>query len=82
MNVEDEYFSAIENCDTAIMLRDKKIKERDKKIEEQDQKIEEQNQMLQNVVRMLSKSGMSVEDISTSVGLSIEKVMEYLKSRN
>lgn len=89
MNVEDEYFSAIENRDTAIMLRDKKIKERDKKIEErdkkieeQDQKIEEQNQMLQNVVRMLSKSGMSVEDISTSVGLSIEKVMEYLKPRN
>ena len=28
MNVEDEYFSAIENRDTAIMMRDQKIAER------------------------------------------------------
>ncbi|MDY6265930.1 MAG: hypothetical protein SPM31_02245 [Prevotella sp.] len=30
MNVEDEYYSAIENRDTAIMNRDKKIKEQEK----------------------------------------------------
>ena len=28
MNVEDEYFSAIEDRDTAIMMRDQKIAER------------------------------------------------------
>lgn len=27
MNVEDEFFSAIEHRDTAIMMRDKKIEE-------------------------------------------------------
>ena len=27
--MEDEYYSAIEDCDTAIMSRDKKIKEQD-----------------------------------------------------
>lgn len=32
MNVEDEYYSAIENRDTAIMNRDKKIKEQEKEI--------------------------------------------------
>ena len=43
MNVEDEYYSAIEDRDTAIMSRDKKIKEQDGKIREQDGKIREQD---------------------------------------
>ena len=43
MNVEDEYYSAIEDRDTAIMSRDKKIKEQDGKIREQDGKIKEQD---------------------------------------
>lgn len=43
MNVEDEYFSAIEDRDTAIMNRDKRIKEQDGKIKEQDGKIKEQS---------------------------------------
>lgn len=43
MNVEDEYYSAIEDRDTAIMSRDKKIKEQDGKIKEQSGKIKEQN---------------------------------------
>jgi len=43
MNVEDEYYSAIEDRDTAIMSRDKKIKEQDGKIKEQDGKIREQD---------------------------------------
>ena len=43
MNVEDEFFSAIENRDTAILARDKKIKEQNGKIAEQNGKIAEQN---------------------------------------
>ncbi len=43
MNVEDEYFSALEDRDTAIMLRDKKLKEQDKQIKEQDDKLKEQD---------------------------------------
>ena len=43
MNVEDEFFSAIENRDTAIMARDKKIKEQDTLISEQNDRISEQN---------------------------------------
>ena len=35
MNVEEEYFQAIENRDTAIMMRDEKIKEQDSMITEQ-----------------------------------------------
>jgi major membrane immunogen (membrane-anchored lipoprotein) len=43
MNVEDEYYSAIEDRDTAIMNRDRRIREQDGKIREQDGKIREQD---------------------------------------
>lgn len=46
MNVEDEYFTAIENRDTAIMNRDKKIAEQDQYIAEQNNQIAEQNNQI------------------------------------
>lgn len=46
MNVEDEYYSAIENRDTAIMMRDKKIAEQDAQLAEQDAQLAEQNAQL------------------------------------
>ena len=46
MNVEDEFFKAIEDRDTAIMLRDKKLNEQDKKLNEQDKKLNEQREKL------------------------------------
>ena len=48
MNVEDEFFSAIENRDTAIMNRDKKIKDQDKKIKDQDEKIKDQGEKIKD----------------------------------
>ena len=46
MNVEDEYYSAIEDRDTAIMSRDKKIKEQDGKIKEQREQLHAQTEQL------------------------------------
>ena len=46
MNVEDEYYSAIEDRDTAIMSRDKKIKEQDGKIREQREQLHAQTEQL------------------------------------
>ena len=46
MNVEDEYFLAIENRDTAIMQRDKLIKEQDKQIADQGKQLAEQDKQL------------------------------------
>ena len=43
MNVEDEYYTAIEDRDTTIMRLDKTIAEQDGKIAEQNGKIAEQN---------------------------------------
>jgi hypothetical protein len=46
MNVEDEYFSAIEDRDTAIMIRDKEIAKRDAKLAEQGEILTEQGAKL------------------------------------
>ena len=47
MNVEDEYFSAIETRDTAIMNRDKRIAEQNAQLEEQSAQLEEQSAQLE-----------------------------------
>ena len=55
MNVEDEFFSAIENRDTAIMARDKKIKEQDSLISEQSNTISEQSNTISEQSNTISE---------------------------
>ena len=62
MNVEDEYFLAIENRDTAIMQRDKRIKEQDELLEEQGLKLEEQGQKLEEQGQKLEEQGQKLEE--------------------
>jgi len=90
MNVEEEYFMAIENRDTAIMKRDKRIKELDlqvsereaqineqnAQINEQNAQINEQNQALITSAKALKKTGFSVEDIAKMTKLPIDIVRD------
>lgn len=41
MNVEDEYFKAIEDRDTAIMQRDKRLNEQESRLNEQATQLKE-----------------------------------------
>jgi hypothetical protein len=54
MNVEDEYFQAIEDRDTAIMSRDKVIKEKDEQILQKDQQLSAKDQQLSAKDQQLS----------------------------
>ena len=88
MNVEDEYYSALENRDTAIMNRDKKIREQNNKISEQNNTISEQNNtiseqnntisqqknQIRSMVAALKASGMSPEQISKITGIPIDNL--------
>ena len=56
MNVEDEYFSAIETRDTAIMNRDAKIKKLDAELEEKNSQLEEKNSQLEEKNSQLLKA--------------------------
>ena len=61
MNVEDEFYSALENRDTAIMQRDKTI-------EAQRNQLAEQDQMLRSMVNNLVQQGLSISAIAQMIG--------------
>ena len=75
MNVEDEYFQAIEDRDTAIMSRDKQIKEKDEQLSQQsqqlaekDQQLSEQGQQLDRIREKLRQQGLSDDEIEEWLG--------------
>ena len=88
MNVEDEYFKALEDRDTALMMKDKKLAEQAEQLEQNKAEVEqnkaeleqnkaelEQNKaQLRTMALLLSNSGMSVEEIAKSVGMSQDQV--------
>ncbi len=81
MNVEDEYFLAIENRDTAIMRRDEQIKKQDEQIKknneqikEQGEQIKEQNSIILSSAKSMKESGMSIEQIAAITRLSIDEI--------
>ena len=67
MNVEDEYFKALEDRDTALMIKDKKLAE-------QAEQLEQNKAQLRTMALLLSNSGMSVEEIANSVGMPQDQV--------
>ena len=81
MNVEDEYFKALEDRDTALMMKDKKLAEQAEQLEQNKAELAQnkaelaQNKaQLRTMALLLSNSGMSVEEIAKSVGMSQDQV--------
>lgn len=75
MNVEDEYFSAIEDRDTAIMLRDKKIAEQGSQLAEKESQLAEQKSQLAEKNRALLSSAKALKQ----AGLSIKQIADMTK---
>lgn len=94
MNVEDEYFTAIENRDTAIMLRDQKIAERDAQLAEKegqlaekegqlaekDGQLAEKDDMLRTTINMLISAGLSADAIAVNLNITKEEVVRISNS--
>lgn len=72
MNVEDEFFSAIENRDTALMQKDKTIAE-------QGETIAEQKEQIRSMVKAMSDNGMSIEMISNITKMPLEEISKMTK---
>ena len=72
MNVEDEYFTAIENRYTAIMKCDQIIAE-------QDAQIAEQGVMLKTTIQMLVSAGLSIEMIAVNMNITADEVRKIAK---
>ena len=87
MNVEDEFFSAIENRDTAIMARDKRIQEQDfliseqsNTISEQSNIITEQSDLLKKMAKSMLSNGIAIEDIASATGKSVDAIRQLLSN--
>lgn len=76
MNVEDEYFSAIERRDTELMAQKRIIAEKDEQIAEKDEQIAEKEQRIQSIARLMMDNGMSVVSIMQATGLTQEQIDE------
>ena len=61
MNVEDEFFSAIENRDAAIKNRDKRIAEQDAQIEQKDAQLEQKDAQLEQKDAQLEQKDAQIE---------------------
>lgn len=79
MNVEDEFYKAIEDRDTAIMQRDKILKEQSEQISQQSEQLSQQSEQLKNMAKALSASGLSNEQISQMTGISIAQIAYMLE---
>lgn len=75
MNVEDEYFKAIENRDEAIMLRDKKIAERDATITERDATITELGATISEREATISELGATIAEKDDMLRKTIEMLV-------
>lgn len=81
MNVEDEFFTAIENRDTTIMNNEREIaeqrayiNEQQSQINEQQSQINEKNKMLQSAIKAMMNNGLDVATIATSLGITAGEV--------
>ncbi|MEE1545970.1 MAG: hypothetical protein U0K26_01770, partial [Prevotella pectinovora] len=79
MNVEDEYYKAIEDRDTAIMNRDKELKHKDEQLQLKSEQLQQKSEQLNNIVRSLYSNGMNILQIAEITGISKDEVAEILK---
>jgi hypothetical protein len=79
MNVEDEYFSAIEKRDTEIMLGARKLAEQKAKLAEQQKQLAQKEELLGMSVRMLLQSGKTIEEIANTMGMDPEYISRLAK---
>ena len=87
MNIEDEFFKAIEDRDTTLMAREKRIQEQDLQIKEQEGQLREQNlqikeqdRMLRAMITMMLDNGTTIEEVAQKVGISPDNIRSMLNN--
>ena len=77
MNVEDEYYKAIEDLDTGILERDKLLAKKDAQLNEKDAQLNEKNAQLNQQAEQIKKmakamqaAGMTIADIAKATAMT------------
>ena len=86
MNVEDEYFSAIEDRDTEILTLGEELKQQraaNKKQEDtlrqQEDALRQQDLMLKSMVKAMLEKGMSIKEVSLLVNKDVAFLENLIK---
>ena len=78
MNVEDEYFSAIEHRDTEILMRDKMLAEQKTQLDEQKTQLDEQRAKIEASIRLMLSKGIPNDLIAETLSIDINEVERYM----
>ena len=70
----DEFFSAIENRDTAILQRDQTIASQKQELASQKQTIANLEDGLKTAVKTMLKNGMTKDMVSQAMNLTVEEI--------
>lgn len=74
MNVEDEYFSIIEQRDTDILQKDRRIAEQNVEIAAKNEQLSQKDELLRKSIMLLAKAGLSPEAIAENLNINIDTV--------
>ena len=80
MNVEDEYYKAIEDRDTAIMQRDKMLKEQEQQLSQQSEQLSQQSEQLSQQSEQLSQQSEQLSQQSEQLTLKDEQLRNMAKA--
>ena len=80
MNVEDEYYKAIEDRDTAIMQRDKILKEQEEQLSQQNEQLSQQNEQLSQQSEQLSQQSEQLSQQSEQLSQQSEQLRNMAKA--
>ena len=78
MNVEEEFFSALDDRDNALAQREKELAERDSQLAERNSQLAERDRLLRAMVKTMIANGMNVGQIADAIGESEEKIRTLL----
>ncbi len=80
MNVEDEYFSAIENRDTAIMNRDKIIAQKNAQIDEKNAQIDEKNAQIDEKNAQIDEKNAQIDEKNAQILKQHEQMRQLVRA--
>ena len=74
MNVEDEYFMAIENRDTKIMMMEEQLAAQNQQLANKDQQLAHQQDIIRQSARRMKEAGIDIASICAMTQLSADEV--------
>ena len=80
MNVEDEFYKAIEDRDTAIMQRDKILKEQSEQISQQSEQISQQSEQISQQSEQISQQSEQLSQQSEQISQQSEQLKNMAKA--